>query len=146
MNIRKLVWNISIPLIVGIVVSLIMMPFNDYSSLHQPPLAPPSIVFPIAWTIIYILMGISAYIVSEKNGPLGTYYFQLVLNGLWSIIFFVFKLRFLSFIWIIILFLVVIKMIKEFLKVSKIAGYLQLPYLLWLIFAGYLNLGVYILN
>lgn len=91
-------------------------------------------------------MGISAYMVSENNGNLFTYYVQLVFNGLWSIIFFVFKFRLLAFIWIIILIILVIKMIREFLKVSKTAGYLQIPYLIWLLFAAYLNFGVYILN
>ncbi|MBR3362328.1 MAG: tryptophan-rich sensory protein [Bacilli bacterium] len=146
MNIKKLIWSIAIPIIMGIIVSLIMMPFNDYSSLNQPPLAPPGIAFPIVWTILYILMGISAYMVSENNGNLFTYYVQLVFNGLWSIIFFVFKFRLLAFIWIIILIILVIKMIREFLKVSKTAGYLQIPYLIWLLFAAYLNFGVYILN
>lgn len=146
MNIKKLIKSIAIPLIMGIIVSLIMMPFNDYGSLNQPPLSPPGILFPIVWTILYILMGISAYIVSENNGSLSTYYLQLILNGLWSIIFFVFKLRLLAFIWIIVLIFLVAKMIKEFLRVNKTAGYLQIPYLLWLIFAAYLNFGVYVLN
>ncbi len=146
MNIKKLVWSIAIPIIMGIIVSFIMMPFNDYSNLNQPPFAPPAIVFPIVWTILYILMGISSYIVWTNNGNLGTYYLQLILNGLWSIIFFVFKLRLLAFVWIIALIFLVIKMIREFLLVNKISGYLQIPYLLWLIFAAYLNLGVYMLN
>ena len=146
MNIKKLIKSILIPLGIGIIVSLIMMPFNDYSSLNQPPFAPPSILFPIVWTILYILMGISAYMVSESGGRLNTYYLQLFVNALWSIIFFVFKLRLLAFIWIILLIYLVIKMIREFLGVYRLAGLLQIPYLLWLLFACYLNLGVYILN
>lgn len=146
MDIKKLVKSIAVPLIMGFIVGLIMMPFNDYSNLNQPPFAPPAIVFPIVWTILYILMGISSYIVWTNNGNLGTYYLQLILNGLWSIIFFVFKLRLLAFVWIIALIFLVIKMIREFLLVNKISGYLQIPYLLWLIFAAYLNLGVYMLN
>jgi len=123
-----------------------MMPFNDYKDLIQPPLAPKAILFPIVWTILYILMGISAYIIDEKNGSLTLYYIQLFVNAMWSIIFFVFKLRFLAFIWIILLIVLVVIMIKNFLKINKTAGYLQIPYLLWLIFASYLNLGVYLLN
>ena len=146
MNFKKLIWSIAIPIVMGIIVSLIMMPFNDYSSLNQPPLAPPSILFPIVWSILYVLMGVSAYIVSENDGKLGIYYLQLVLNGLWSIIFFVFKLRLISFIWILVLIFLVFKMIKEFTITNKIAGYLQIFYLIWLIFAAYLNLGVYLLN
>lgn len=146
MDIKKLVKSIAIPVLVGIIVSLIMMPFNDYQTLNQPPLAPPAILFPIVWTILYILMGISAYIVEKNNGSLTIYYLQLFVNALWSIIFFVFKLRFLAFLWIILLLFLVIKIIKDFIQINKIAGYLQIPYLLWLIFATYLNLGVYILN
>ncbi|MBR2833127.1 MAG: tryptophan-rich sensory protein [Bacilli bacterium] len=146
MDIKKLVKSIAVPLIMGFIVGLIMMPFNDYSSLNQPAFAPPAIAFPIVWTILYILMGISAYIASENNGSLNIYYIQLVLNGLWSIIFFVFKLRLLAFIWIIVLIFFVTLMIKNFVKVSKLAGYLQIPYLIWLIYAAYLNFGVYILN
>ena len=146
MNIKSLVKNIALPLIIGIIVALIMMPFNDYKDLIQPPLSPPAILFPIVWTILYILMGISAYIVEIRGGSLTTYYWQLFVNALWSILFFVFKLRLLSFIWIILLIILVIKMIREFLKINSLAGYLQIPYLIWLIFAAYLNLGVYILN
>lgn len=146
MNIKLLIKNIALPLIIGIVVGLIMMPFNDYKDLIQPPLSPPAILFPIVWTILYILMGISAYIISLRKGKLITYYWQLFVNALWTILFFVFKLRLLSFIWIILLIILVIKMIKEFSRINSLAGYIQIPYLLWLIFAAYLNLGVYILN
>ncbi|MEI3508353.1 MAG: TspO/MBR family protein [Bacilli bacterium] len=82
----------------------------------------------------------------QKEENLVLYYWQLFFNALWSIIFFVFKLRLLAFIWIIILIILVIFMIRKFLKINKTAGLLQIPYLLWLIFAAYLNLGVYLLN
>ena len=146
MNIKKLIISILIPVAVGTVIGLITMPFNDYSNLNQPPLAPPAIAFPIVWTILYILMGISAYMVSESRGKLDTYYLQLFVNSLWRIIFFIFKLKLLAFIWILLLIYLVIKMIREFLSVYRPAGLLQIPYLLWLVFAAYLNLGVYILN
>ena len=146
MNIKNLIKNIMIPIAVGIIVSIIMMPFNNYESLNQPPLAPPAIAFPIVWTILYILMGISAYMISERKGNLSLYYLQLFVNALWSIIFFVFKLRLLAFIWIILLIILVIKMIIQFKSIKNIAGYLQIPYLLWLLFAAYLNFGVYLLN
>ena len=74
MNIKNLIKNIMIPIAVGIIVSIIMMPFNNYESLNQPPLAPPAIAFPIVWTILYILMGISAYMISERKGNLSLYY------------------------------------------------------------------------
>ena len=146
MDVRRLIKSIALPLIIGAVTSLIMMPFNDYQNLNQPAFVPPSIVFPIVWTILYILMGISAYIISVRNGSLKLYYVQLFINALWSIIFFVFKLRFFAFIWIILLIVLVLKMIKDFLSINTTAGLIQIPYLLWLIFAAYLNFGVYLLN
>lgn len=145
---KRCIINLIIPLIVGVIVSLIMMPFMDYDELTLPFLAPPAILFPIAWTILYILMGISAYIICLNNNdkvPL-IYYVQLGVNAFWSIIFFVFKLRFLAFIWIVLLIILVVKMIKQFKDINKIAAYLQIPYLLWIIFAAYLNLGIYLLN
>jgi len=118
----------------------------DYNSLKQPPLAPPGFLFPIVWTILYILMGVSTYLVSKKETVPMIYYVQLGVNALWSIIFFVFKLRLFAFAWIILLVILVVKMIIEFYKIDKVASYLQIPYLLWILFAGYLNLGIYLLN
>ncbi len=146
MNWKKLIVNILIPLVVGGIVAFIMMPFNDYESLKQPFLAPPAILFPIVWTILYILMGISAYLISKKESIPLIYYVQLFVNALWSIIFFVFKLRLLAFFWLVLLIILVILMIIRFSKTDKTAAYLQIPYLLWTIFAGYLNLAVYLLN
>ena len=143
MNIKRLIKSLAIPIIVGIVSGLIMMPFNDYSSLNQPPLSPPAILFPIMWSILYILMGISAYIIKDN---LDIYYFQLFFNGFWPIIFFVFKLYLIAFIWLVILIVLVIIMIKRFYQRDKTAGLLQIPYLLWILFASYLNFGVFILN
>lgn len=146
MNWKKLIVNILIPLVIGGIVSLIMMPFNDYESLTQPFLALPAIAFPIVWTILYILMGISAYLISKKDSIPLIYYVQLFVNALWSIIFFVFKLRLLAFFWLVLLVVLVILMIIKFRKSDKTAAYLQIPYLLWVVFAGYLNLAVYLLN
>ena len=122
----------------------------DYGTLQKPFLAPPGIVFPIVWTILYILMGISYGILKSNNKNNleidFIYYFQLAVNALWSIFFFVFKWRLFSFIWIIILIILAIHMIKLFYEKNKIAGLLQIPYVLWIIFASYLNLAFYILN
>lgn len=116
----------------------------------QPPLSPPSIAFPIVWTILYILMGISYGILVDKkllNAKAKIiYYNQLIFNGLWSIIFFSLKWRLFAFIWIIALAILVIFMIIEFYKKNKLAGLLQIPYLLWVLFAAYLNITVYLLN
>lgn len=142
--------SILVPVIIGGVVGLIISPFMDYNSLQQPLLAPPSILFPIVWTILYVLMGISYGIL--KSNQLADedinkiYYLQLFVNALWSIFFFVFKWRFFSFIWILVLDILVIIMIKRFYFKNKLSGLLQIPYLLWIIFASYLNLSIYLLN
>lgn len=146
MDLKKLIINILIPLVIGGIVALITMPFMDYKSLEQPLLSPPSILFPIIWTILYILMGVSAYLISKKDNIPLIYYVQLGVNALWSIIFFVFKLRLFAFIWIILLIILVVKMIFAFYKIDKKAAYLQIHYLLWIVFASYLNLGIYLLN
>ncbi len=144
----KLFLYILIPLVIGGIVALIMQPFNNYQSLDLPPLSPPSIVFPIVWTILYILMGISAYLISEKgsNKDLTIYYIQLIVNALWTIIFFVLKWYLFAFLWLVLLIVLIILMIWKFKPISKLAAYLQIPYLLWCIFAAYLTLGIYILN
>ena len=142
--------SILIPVIVGGVVGIIISPFMDYTMLEKPFLSPPSIVFPIVWTILYILMGISYGILKSKNlideEISKIYYLQLIINALWSIFFFVFKWRLFSFIWILLLIIAVIYMIIKFYEKDKLAGLLQIPYLLWLVFASYLNLFVYLLN
>jgi len=122
-----------------------------YSQLNKPPISPPGYIFPIVWTILYVLMGISSHIIYESNSPnskkvLKVYVFQLILNFLWSIIFFGFNNFVLAFVWILFLILVIIYMIYEFSKISKIAALLQIPYLLWCIFAAYLNFMIIILN
>ncbi len=142
--------SIIIPVIIGGIVGLIISKFIDYNLLQKPPLAPPAILFPIIWTILYILMGISygrlksKELIDEEINRI--YYIQLALNALWPIFFFVFKWRLFSFVWIILLTIAVLLMVIKFYKNDKLAGLLQIPYLLWSIFATYLNLGVYILN
>lgn len=112
-----------------------------------PKLYPPAVLFPIVWSILYLLMSISIYIVSKDDDNLFLiYYLQVVINSLWSVIFFGFKLRLLGFIWIIFLSLIVLIMIKRFYDISKLSSYLLIPYVLWLGFAGYLNLAIYLLN
>lgn len=142
--------SISIPIIVGIVVGLLTSSSIDYNTLQKPPFAPPSIVFPIIWTILYTIMGISYGILKSKNLINKqidlVYYIQLTVNALWSIIFFLLKWRLVAFIWILLLDVLVVLMIIQFYKKDKLAGLLQIPYLLWAVFASYLNLFVYILN
>ena len=145
-NIRKLLISIIIPIFLGSVVGFLTSGSNNYNDMIQPSFAPPGILFPIVWTILYILMGISSYIVSEKNGNLDIYVVQLIVNLLWSFLFFTFKWYLLSFLWILLLIVLVVIMIKDFYKISKISSYLQIPYLLWIIFASILNFSIYILN
>ena len=125
---QKLIKNILIPVIMGGIIGLIINPFMNYQNLNKPPLSPPGIIFPIIWTILYIIMGYSFYKQNEQNKTI--YYTQLIVNGLWSIFFFVFKWYLFSFIWIILLILLVIIMIKEFYKVNKLSGLINIPYLI----------------
>ena len=142
--------SILVPVIIGGIVGLIISGSMDYDVLEKPFLSPPGIVFPIVWTILYILMGISFAILKTNNlsdeNTDSIYYLQLFFNALWPIIFFVLKWRLFAFIWIIILLILVAFMIKTFYERNKLAGLLQIPYLVWLIFASYLNIATYLLN
>lgn len=142
--------SILVPLLIGGLVGIVTSNYIDYNSLIQPSWAPPGFLFPIVWTILYALMGVS-YGILKSNSLLDSkastlYYVQLFVNALWSIFFFVFKWRLFSFIWILLLIVLVYLMIKDFYSKNKVAGLIQLPYLLWIIFASFLNLAVYILN
>lgn len=148
----KLVISILISLGVGFIAgSLIKNNVDIYSYLNQPPLAPPKIIFPIIWTILYILMGISSYLIYQSNDKnkyhsLKTYSIQLIVNFFWSIIFFNFQNYLFAFIWILLLIVLISYMISQFYKINKYAAYLQIPYFIWSLFAAYLNLGIYLLN
>ena len=142
--------SILLPVLIGALVGLITSSSMDYNMLLKPPLAPPGAIFPIVWTILYILMGISYGILKVNNQTDEEvdwiYYIQLAINALWSIIFFNFKWRLFALVWIILLAIAVISMIRKFYNKNKVAGLLQIPYILWVIFATYLNFGFYILN
>lgn len=142
--------SILIPVIIGSIVGLIISKSIDYNSLIKPILSPPAILFPIMWTILYILMGISYGILKSNDlndSKIKTiYYLQLFVNFLWSILFFIFKWRFISFLWILLLDILVIIMIYVFYHKNKLSGLLQIPYIIWILFASYLNLAIYILN
>ncbi len=149
-KIKIYIKSIAIPLIIGGIVGLIISSSIDYNSLEKPFLAPPSIAFPIVWTILYVLMGVSYGILKSKkltNKEIDLiYYIQLGVNSLWSIFFFLVKWRLFAFIWIIILAILISVMILKFYNKNKVSGLLQIPYLLWVLFASYLNIAVYILN
>lgn len=142
--------SILIPVLVGGLVGLIISGAIDYESLKQPFLAPPSFIFPIVWTILYVLMGVS-YGILMSNSLVDArinfiYYLQLFFNALWPIAFFILKWRLFAFIWIIALAILIIIMIVKFYNKNKLAGLLQIPYLAWTLFATYLNLSIYLLN
>ncbi len=143
---------IAIPLGVGALSSFLTMDkMEDFSALRQPPLSPPDALFPIVWTILFILMGIGSAMVflsrdRDRTGALTVYGLQLVVNFFWTILFFNLGERLLALFWIILLIALVIWMIVRFYKIEKTAAYLQLPYLAWLLFATYLNAGVWFLN
>ncbi len=150
-KIFKNIFYILFPLFIGGVVGFLIKDYIDYDLLVKPLLAPPKILFPIAWTLIYILMGISFYLLNTRYKDDITYesiiyYIQLFIDALWSIIFFLLKWRFVSSLWIILLDLFVIYMIYLFYRKYKLSAYLNILYLIWIIFATYLTIGIFILN
>lgn len=132
---KKLSISILIPLILGTIVGLLTSTNSNIDSILPPW------IFPVVWTILYTLMGISSYLIYEETKEIPKIYiYQLIINLLWPFIFFKFKLFTVAFIWILLLILLVIIMIRDFISKNKLAGYLQIPYLIWLIIAAILNL------
>lgn len=150
-NWKKLIIITIVTFIVGSFFSFFTMNNMDTFKELNKPINVPGIIFPIVWSILYLLMSISLYIVLEKDNKnkqkaIISYVVQLIINSLWSLIFFGFEAYLFSFIWIILLLISVVVMIINFYKVNKTTAYLHIPYVLWIIFAGYLNLGIYLLN
>lgn len=148
---RNLLACLAIPLAVGSLSAFLTRDnMETFDLINKPLLAPPGRLFPIVWTILYILMGIASYLVLTSGKPndtaLTVYGIQLVFNFFWSIIFFNLELYLFAFIWLVLLWLLVFKTANLFYQISKPAGYLMLPYLLWVTFAGYLNFFIYLLN
>lgn len=118
----------------------------------KPALTPPPVVFPIVWSILYVLMGIGAARIwlappsEDRSRSLTLYVVQLAFNFLWSILFFGLHRYGLALIWLAVLWLLILFMILSFRKVDPAAAWLQVPYLLWVTFAAYLNFGVWRLN
>ena len=148
-NLKSLLLCIIITFFIGSFFSL-FIGSNSYVDLNKA-IDVPGYIFPIVWSILYLLMAISLYIVYESYGynkkdAIIFYFLQLLINSLWTLIFFGFKLYLFGFIWILLLIILVIIMIIKFYKINKIAGLLNIFYLFWLIFASVLNLSVFILN
>ncbi len=147
-NYKKLIIIIVLTFLIGSFFSF-FTGTSIYNEIERPILSPPGIVFPIVWSILYILMGISYYIVSENtsdNSSRKIYLYQLIVNSEWTLIFFGLQNFLLGWIWIILLIILVFLMIKNFYNVNKVAGLLQIPYLIWLFIALYLNFSIYLLN
>lgn len=148
----KLWISILIPLAVGQISALLTRsPSAAYEMLNKSSVSPPGAIFPIVWTILYILMGISCYLIitsgsEDTKNALIWYALQLALNFFWSLIFFNLEFYLFAFIWLLLLIIVIIIMILKFYKINPLAAYLQIPYLLWCIFAAYLNLSICLLN
>ncbi len=145
---------IAIPLAVGGLAALLTRESMDiYQTINTPPLAPPGILFPIVWTILYVLMGISSVLILDsdatpdaRRSALTIYGMGLVVNFFWSILFFEKQAFLFSFVWLCLLWVLIVAMIVSFWRIRRPAAWLQIPYLLWVTFAGYLNLAIYLLN
>lgn len=153
-NLKRLLICLVIPIGLGILSSLISGNMGGvYPTLNRPPLSPPAWIFPVVWSILYILMGISAYIVSDTRGmhsskeqAMKIYYAQLIINVLWPIIIFRFRQFTIAAIMLGALIVAVIATIIKFKKINNTAALLLVPYLIWILFALYLNIGVAVLN
>ena len=153
-NVKKLIICIALPLLVGGASALITRnSMESFSTLNKPPLSPPGWLFPVVWTILYILMGVASYLVSVAKAPatakdsaLAVYGISLAFNFFWSVIFFNIQTYLLAFFWLLVLWLLIIWAAALFWKIDKTAGILMLPYIIWVTFAGYLNFAIYLLN
>ena len=142
-----------IPLVIGGLGALLSGGMGNYRAINQPPLSPPGWIFPVVWTVLYILMGEAAFRIyradadaKQKKKALTAYGVQLALNLLWPIVFFGGQMYLTGFVIIIALWVAIFITTRRFVAIDETAGDLLIPYLLWVTFAGYLNLGVYLLN
>lgn len=151
-NRKKLAVFLALPLGVGALAGLLAKNrMSFYKALSLPSMAPPGWLFSIVWTLLYILMGFSSYLIAESPYPgkkeaMKSYGIQLFFNFIWSLVFFKLHKYLLAFVLLLILWYFIVKMIASFWTVNPIAAILQIPYLLWVTFAGYLNLAIVFLN
>ncbi|MGL5260424.1 MAG: TspO/MBR family protein [Lachnospiraceae bacterium] len=151
---KQLIVCIIIPLLIGAVSGFLTKnSIQIFEQLNKPRLSPPGWIFPVVWTILYILMGIASYLVisldasqAKKYQAITLYAVQLVFNFFWSIWFFQFNLYFFAFLWLLVMWGFILATTILFFQCSKLASYLMIPYILWVTFAGYLNLSIAILN
>ncbi len=152
---KKLAISCAVSLGTGALSAVISMPqTGNYQKAAKPPLTPPEWLFPVVWTILFLLMGISSYIVytnkysdsETRKQALWIYGAQLAVNFFWPILFFNLSAYLFAFLWIILLLVLVIVMTKKFYSVSPLSGILQIPYVIWTAFATYLTFGVFVMN
>lgn len=146
-----LAFCIALPLLVGAGSALLTRSgMESFDSVIKPPLSPPAWLFPVVWTILYVLMGVASYLVLTSGklraNALYAYGIQLILNFFWSILFFNVENYLLAFVWLILLWIAVLVTTVLFFRIRHAAGILMIPYLLWVTFAGYLNLSIALLN
>ena len=153
-SIFKLIVSLALPLAVGAIAGFYTAKAipDWYSTLNQPSFNPPNWLFGPVWTTLYLLMGISLYMIwslepgKERNNALVTFGIQLLLNFGWSFFFFYFKILGFALIEIMVLWVSIVSMIVFFYKLKPLAAYLNIPYLLWVSFATILNAAYYKLN
>lgn len=144
---KSLVISLAISLGAGLLGTLLSGGMRTYETTYKPPLSPPAWLFPVVWTILYVLMGVAAYLVSQSSSPqreqaLQVYAIQLALNVLWAPLFFGLEHYFLAFLVLALLWIAILAAIRRFAKINLCAGRLLIPYFLWVTFAGYLNLAI----
>lgn len=153
-NWKPLLISLAIPLAVGgISAFLTRDSMKEFVRLRRPPLSPPMWVFPVVWTILFLMMGLASYLVytsdtrrGEKRSALWVYGVQLAVNFVWPILFFNLNWWLPAFFWLFLLWLMILGMTVQFYRIRLMAGFLLIPYLVWVTFAGYLNFGIYFLN
>ena len=152
-NLKKLLICLAIPLAVGGLSSLLAGGMTDYPQLKQPPFAPPGWLFPIVWTVLFLLMGYASYRIwitnaepTQKRKALLLYGAQLFANFIWPLLFFAGEWFLAALIWLVLLWILIFFTIREFSQIDETAGNLLIPYILWVTFAAYLNLGIFLLN
>ena len=151
MHWKNLITTVAIPLAAGGLSAWITKDgMKAFETVNQPPLTPPMWLFPVVWSILFVLMGIASYLVVMQKGEdtkaLTLYAVQLIFNFFWSIWFFNLGWYLFAFLWLVALWILIIATTVAFYRISKPAAWLMLPYLVWVAFAGYLNLGVWWLN
>lgn len=152
-NAKNRLFALAIPLAVGGLATLLSGGMDTYKEINQPPLSPPAWLFPLVWTALYLLMGEASYRVyssgqapSQIRKALIAYGVQLGLNFLWPLVFFGGKMYLTAFIVLVAMWVAIVVTMRRFMKLDEKAGDMIIPYLLWVSFAAYLNLGVFLLN